>query len=62
MHELTHGQFSKMTMGEKVGTGVVGLVGGLAGGAIIYEVRTSLTPPPPPPCPSLHTHLATALS
>ena len=43
MHELTHGQFSKMTMGEKIGTGVIGLAAGAAAGAVLYEVF--LTPP-----------------
>jgi len=35
MHELTHGQFNRMTTGEQVGTAAAGL----ALGGILYEVR-----------------------
>ena len=35
VHELTHGQFNEMTLGEKVGTAAAGLVAG----GILYEAR-----------------------
>ena len=47
LHELTHGQFNKMTLGEQVGTAAAGI----ASAGILYEVLPNFTQLWPLLCP-----------